>query len=72
MMREEGEHPAAMSPVSLTRVPCADELGRLVAIATAAKMLPPPRAEMQLVTDSRSLCVGEGRRWGAPGRLQRG
>lgn len=58
MLREEGEHPAASSPVALAWVPCAGELGRPVAIATAAKMLPPRRAGMQSVADSCSCMCG--------------
>lgn len=56
MMREEGEHPAASSPVALTRVPCAGELGRLVAIATAAKNArPPPSPRQDAVGSKHSL-----------------
>lgn len=71
-MMQEGEHPAASSPVALTRVPYAGELGRHVAIATAAKMPPPPCARMQSVADSRYCVCGGRPAVGSPGEAAEG
>lgn len=68
-MPEEAEHPAATSPVALAWVPCAGELGRPVAITTAAKM-PPPRGDA--IGCRLSLLRGGSQWWGALGRLEEG